>query len=230
MRGAALGRRQSCGVAAGSDAILCSMTSRTGDLEVHPLTPQRLSDLAELFGQGGAQRYCWCAYFRVRSIEFSTATVAAHRAVLERAVATTATERRAAGLIAYRDQRPIGWVSLGPRDDYQRLQHSKALGPIDDQPVWSLVCFVVSPWARGQGVAAALLDAAIAYAREHGATLLEAYPVETEGERVPDADAYKGTVSMFERAGFEVVARRRANRVSRERPIMRLWLRCRQNG
>lgn len=190
-------------------------------LEVHPLTPGRLRDLAGLFGQGGDPKFCWCSWFRVRSVDFRSATAATNRETLERAVATTEAAGRAPGLIAYRGGEAIGWVSLGPRDDFDRLQHSNVLGPIDDRPVWSIVCFVVARAARGQGVARALLDAAIAYAADHGATLLEAYPVDTTGGRVPAAHAFKGTVSMFENAGFEVVERRRANRSSAERPIVR---------
>jgi GNAT superfamily N-acetyltransferase len=70
-------------------------------------------------------------------------------------------------------------------------------------------------------VARALLDAAIAYARDHGATLLEAYPADTDGGRIPAANAFKGTVPIFEHAGFEVVERRQANRTSAPRPIVR---------
>ena len=87
--------------------------------------------------------------------------------------------------------------------------------------MWSIVCFVVARIARGQGVATALLDAAIAYATEHGATMLEAYPVDTVNGRVPAATAFKGTLGMYQRAGFEVVARRQANRTSAPRPIVR---------
>jgi GNAT superfamily N-acetyltransferase len=180
-----------------------------------------MADLAALFDEGGDPKWCWCSFFRVRSLDFATQTAATNRGVLERAVGETAAEGRAPGLVAYRDGRAIGWVSLGPRDDYARLQHSRVLAPLDDRPVWSIVCFVVSRRARGQGVAAALLDAAIAYATEHGATLLEAYPVDAEGRRVPAAHAYKGTVGMFERAGFDVVERRRATRTSTPRPIVR---------
>jgi GNAT superfamily N-acetyltransferase len=79
----------------------------------------------------------------------------------------------------------------------------------------------VSRKARNQGVADALLDAAVDYARQHGATLLEAYPVDTDGGRVPAAHAFKGTVGMFERAGFEVAERRQFNRTSPIRPIVR---------
>lgn len=195
------------------------------ELEFQPLTRDRLPDLANLFGQGGDPRWCWCSFFRVRNADFARATADTNRQVLERAVDTTAGEGRNPGLIAYRDGEPIGWVSLGPRDDYERLKHSKILAPIDGRPVWSIVCFVVARKARKQGVAQALLDAAIDYARRHGATLLEAYPVETEGARVPAAHAYKGTLSMFERAGFEVAERRQFNRTSPVRPIVRRRIR-----
>ena len=118
----------------------------------------------------------------------------------------------------------VGWVSLGPRADYGRLAHSTILAPVDDRPVWSIVCFVVGKRERGQGIARALLTAAIEHARAHGATTLEAYPVDTGDGRLPSASVYKGTVSMFERAGFTVVARRQASAKSAPRPIVRLEL------
>lgn len=191
------------------------------DLQILPLTPERLPDLASLFDQGGDPKRCWCAFYRVRSMDFRTDTARGNREILERATATTAAVGRAPGLVAYRAGEAIGWVSLGPRDDYERLHHSKVLAPVDEQPAWSIVCFVVSRAARRRGVARALLDAAVAYARDHGATLLESYPADTEGSRISAASAYKGTVPMFEAAGFEVVERRQANRTSAPRPIMR---------
>ena len=198
------------------------------ELEIHPLTQDRLPDLANLFGQGGDPKWCWCSFFRVRNADFAHATAETNRQVLERAVDTTAADGRNPGLVAYRDGEPIGWVSLGPRDDYERLKHSKILGPLDDKPVCSIVCFVVTRKARKQGVAQALLDAAVEYARQQGATLLEAYPVDTNGGRVPAAHAFKGTVGMFERAGFEVVERRQFNRASPVRPIVRRRVRSRR--
>ena len=101
------------------------------------------------------------------------------------------------------------------------------LAPIDDRPVWSIVCFVVGRRARGTGVASALLEAAVAYARVHGATILEAYPVEIGGGRIPSANAYMGTLGMFERAGFTVAERRQWNRATAVRPIVRRRIRAR---
>jgi GNAT superfamily N-acetyltransferase len=196
------------------------------EVDVRPLTPDRLGDLAALFAQGGDPKWCWCAYFRVRGVDFSAGSEARHRAVLETATRDGVAEDRAPGLVAYEGDEAVGWVSVGPREDYQRLLHSRVLAPVDDTPVWSIVCFVVGRRSRGRGVARMLLDAAIDHARGHGATMLEAYPVDlAEGERVGAGEAYKGTLSMFRRAGFEEVARRQWNAASPPRPIVRLPLR-----
>jgi GNAT superfamily N-acetyltransferase len=189
-------------------------------LEIRPLTPKRIPDLATLFDQGGDPKWCWCSYFRVRGRDWTNATPGENRELL------TAAARKpdhAPGLVAYDEGTVVGWVSLGPRDDYERLAHSRVLAPLDDVPVWSIVCFVVGRKSRGRGVAGDLLAAAIDYARQHGAKVIEAYPVDVpRGERIQSAAAYQGTLAMFERAGFEVVDRRRLNAASRVRPIVRL--------
>ena len=90
--------------------------------------------------------------------------------------------------------------------------------PVDDTPVWSVICFVVPGEQRGRGVAHALLQGAITYAREQGATVLEAYPVDKAG-RGKDETMWFGAKSMYDRLGFEVVARRKP-----ARPVVRLKL------
>lgn len=189
------------------------------------MTPPRLADLAALFEEGGDPKWCWCSYFRVRGITFSNSAKSSHRSVLETAAVDNAVEGRAPGLVAYDGDDAVGWISIGPRDDYERLAYSRVLAPVDEAPVWSIVCFVVGRRSRGHGIAKALLDAGIAYARDHGATILEAYPVEVaKGSRVPSANVYRGTLTMFERAGFVVVARRQAPGGRTNRPIVRLTL------
>jgi len=198
-------------------------------LEIRPLTPDRLPDLAALFEQGGDPKWCWCAYFRIRGFDFSSGSKARHRSVMKRAAADGVDEDRAPGLVAYDDEEAVGWISIGPRADYERLAHSTVLKPIDDKPVWSIVCFVVGRRSRGRGVARALLDAGIDYARDHGATMLEAYPVDTAaGQRIPSASVYRGTLGMFERAGFKVVARRPSPGSGQPRPIVRRAIRARR--
>ena len=110
-------------------------------------------------------------------------------------------------------------MSLGPREDFAKLRRSPIMKPVDDQPVWSIVCFFVDRDARGRGLAARMLRAAGAYAQSRGARLLEAYPVDTAERRHPDT-MFFGAKSMYDDAGFEEVARRKPSR-----PVVRraLW-------
>jgi GNAT superfamily N-acetyltransferase len=130
----------------------------------------------------------------------------------------------APGLIGFLDDRPVGWVSIGPRQDYLRLQRSAVYARVDDTPVWSIVCFVVSRASRGLGVSHALLAAAIEFARSHGATLIEAYPPDVGDRRLNAAYGYAGFEGMYQAAGFRVAARRRMTPASMPRLTMRLDL------
>ncbi len=123
------------------------------------------------------------------------------------------------GLIAYSDGIPAGWCSVAPRGDYPVLSRSRVLAPVDDRPVWSIVCFFVAKPFRRTGLTAALIEGALAYAKKNGAVIVEGYPVEPKKGAVPDAFAYTGLASSFRRAGFVEVARRSATR-----PFMRYYL------
>jgi GNAT superfamily N-acetyltransferase len=195
-------------------------------LDIRPLTDERLTDLRALFDEGGDPKTCQCAFWRVPASGWSDWTRERNRSVLE----AVASRDPAPGLIAYGDGRAVGWVSVGPREDYVRLERSKVLPRLDDRPVWSIVCFVVARSWRGRGVAAALLDAALEHAREHGATLVEAYPVDASGGRVKAASAYMGPLPMFEHAGFEVAGRRQWRPGAPVRPIVRKAIRRRRRA
>lgn len=126
------------------------------------------------------------------------------------------------GLIGYEDGVPVAWVSLGPRDDYPKLRRSPVMKPVDDRPVWSIMCFFVDRSVRGKGLAQRMLRAAVDHARSHGARLVEAYPVDTEEQLDPDV-MFFGAKSMYDRAGFREVARRKPTR-----PVVRRALRARR--
>jgi ribosomal protein S18 acetylase RimI-like enzyme len=125
-------------------------------------------------------------------------------------------EGKTPGLIGYRGNVPVGWVSIGPREDYAKLKRSPVMRAVDDQPVWSVICFVVPSEYRGLGVARALLKGALAYAKSHGAALVEAYPLDKPARSNDDA-MWFGAKSMYDSAGFKEVARRKP-----QRPIVRL--------
>lgn len=182
--------------------------------EVQPVTAQRWEDLAALFGAHGAYSGCWCMWWRLTGQEFSRGN-ASNRAGLKQLVDAG----RVPGLLAYREGAPVGWVSLGPREDFGRILRSPTLKPVDEQPAWSIVCFYIAKTVREQGVATRLLQAAIEYAAAQGASALEAYPVDTGESRAAQTNIFTGALEMFQRAGFEEIARR-----SPARPIVRLRL------
>ncbi|MBI4306900.1 MAG: GNAT family N-acetyltransferase [Chloroflexi bacterium] len=184
-------------------------------LEVQPLTAERFDDLAELFGRPGGSivRGCWCMYYRRTGSEPhpGIGRGESNRRALKALVDSGAVP----GLIGYRDGSPVGWISLGPRDHYLKLRRSPVMKPVDDRPVWSIVCFYVDPKMRGRGIADQLLAAAIDYARDQRVKLLEAYPVDKDERSHPDF-MWFGSKTMYDRAGFGEVARRKAHR-----PVMR---------
>jgi GNAT superfamily N-acetyltransferase len=96
---------------------------------------------------------------------------------------------------------------------------------VDDLPVWSLWCIRVRPGHRGKGIAHALLDGAVAYARSHGAPAIEGYPVDNHGDKVDLTMAYVGTRAIFERAGFSKAADTTSVSGGFPRVVMRLDLR-----
>ena len=185
---------------------------------VKPLTATTWPDLEAIFNARGCSiaRNCWCMYYRKtgRSDGFTKELAARNRTQLK----SLAQGGKQVGLIGYQDGVPVGWVSFGPREDFAKLARSPIMGPVDDQPVWSIICFVVPSEYRKQGVARQMLDAAIAFCRKKRVKLVEAYPVDKEG-KIADSSLWFGTKSMFDEAGFEEVARRKP-----ERPVVRLHL------
>lgn len=198
-------------------ALIAALVEQTkpGPWRIEPLTAERWPDLVELFGPRGASGGCWCMWWRQSNAEFRLGKGDGNRAALEGLVRAG----NVPGLLAYDGDRPIGWCSLGPREEFSRLARSRILKPIDDTPVWSVVCFYVHRDYRGRGVTVALLEAAKAHARDRGASILEAYPTDAGGRHLVPAFAYTGLASTFVKAGFVEVARR-----SPTRPIMRCRL------
>lgn len=187
---------------------------------VHPLTPDRWDDLEAIFNAKGCSiaRGCWCMYYR-RSGKSADLRVGETQSARNRSdLMALAASDQPPGLIGYQDDVPIGWISLGPRQDFAKLARSPVMKPIDELPVWSIVCFVVPSEYRKQGVARALLAGAVEYARQRGARLLEAYPVD-KAEPSAGESSWFGSKAMYDAAGFEEVARRKP-----ARPMVRLQL------
>ncbi|MGH2583005.1 MAG: GNAT family N-acetyltransferase [Anaerolineales bacterium] len=181
------------------------------DYVIKPVTADLWGDMVELFGPHGAAGGCWCMFWRIKGSEYSANGNRGNKAAMKKIVAGD----EIPGLLAYSDGKPVGWISLGPREIFGRIRRSPTFKAIDDRPVWSVVCFFIHEDFRGCGVGKALLRGAEDYARAHGARLLESYPVDTRG-KVDPAGIFTGTQRIFESAGYAETARRKPRR-----PMMR---------
>jgi GNAT superfamily N-acetyltransferase len=202
--------------AGASRASRARRAGRGAPLTFHPATPGRWPDVERLFGPRGACGGCWCMHWRTTAAAYRLNKGEGNRKALRTAVRGG----EEPGILAYAGREPVGWCALAPRSAYPRLAGSRVLAPVDDRPVWSVVCFFVRRDRRRTGLTVALLRAAAAQARRRGAAILEGYPVEPDDPAMPPVFAFTGLAAAFRRAGFREAARRSATR-----PIMRLDLR-----
>jgi GNAT superfamily N-acetyltransferase len=175
-------------------------------IEIHPASAERWADMEQLFGSRGGYAGCWCMYWRVRHADFGKINGEKAKAAMQELTKKPI----APGVLAYLDGQVVGWCSVAPRADYVALAHSKDLAPVDDLPVWSIVCFFIDKKFRRKGVSAELLRGAVRYAAENGAQVVEAYPIDMDCERMNGKNltrysGFMGIVSVFKRAGFELV-------------------------
>ncbi|TQI73289.1 acetyltransferase (GNAT) family protein [Bosea sp. AK1] len=185
-----------------------------------PLTPERWSDLEDLFGPQGPCYGCWCNHFRMPQRLRKPLLGEGARQLFEDRVKNGPPP----GVLAYAEDKPVGWLQVGPRADIPEWNNPRrASTPLPDAPAedignWAASCFFVRRGFRGKGVTGALLDGAVAFARESGARLIEAAAMDNRDKRSAEG-LYVGPESVFLRAGFIEVARQKPGR-----PLLRLVL------
>lgn len=183
-------------------------------LDFYPLTQDSWEDFEALFGVHGAVGGCWCMWWRLKRSEFNALKGEKNKEAMKNIVSSGDVP----GILAYMDGKAVGWCSIAVRETFPVLDRSRVLKRIDDQPVWSIVCFFIDKGYRHKGISARLLKAALDYAKEQGAEIVEGYPVDPKRGSTADLFAFTGLRSMFVKAGFVEVERR-----SETRPIMRYY-------
>jgi len=187
-------------------------------LSFQPVTENRWTDFERLFGERGACGGCWCMFWRRTRSEFEKQKGDGNK----KAMMAIIDSGEIPGILAYDGNRPVGWCSVAPRENFPALERSRVMKKVDEKPVWSITCFFIDRNYRKKGVSVQLLQAAIKYVQKHGGKRLEGYPVEPKKDKMPPAFAWTGLSSAFKKAGFNEVARR-----SETRPIMRYTIKGR---
>lgn len=165
------------------------------------VTPASWKDIEEIFGNNGACGGCWCMNWRIAKGE-KWEDVKGSEA--KNRFKKLITSGLAHGSLAFSGDEVIGWCSFDKRIDYLKLDRSPSLKCDDAENVWSMPCFFIKKEFRGKGVAAALLKHSVKTLKKQGVKIIEGYPVKLDKE-LPAAFVWTGTLSLFEKEGFEVV-------------------------
>lgn len=184
------------------------------ELEIYPLDSARWNDFEILFGERGACGGCWCMSWRLKRSDFERQKGNQNKMAMK----TLVEQNRKIGILAYINNEPIGWCAVAPREEYSRLENSRVLKRIDNEPVWSVTCFYIVKSLRRKGISTELLKGVIKYCVLNNVKIIEGYPVVPYGEQVPDAFEWTGIPSAFVKAGFVEVERR-----SKLKPMMRYY-------
>jgi GNAT superfamily N-acetyltransferase len=195
--------------------------SEDGDalVDVRPLTPERLPDLADLFVTTAMTGRCHCTYFLLGTSDRQRIwRQGGARACFEEFAQAAPAP---VGVLAYRGGRAVGWCAAAPRANYPVALRSplyRERDPDEDASVWFASCFYVHRSARHQGLTRDLVEGAVGVAAAAGATAIEGLP-RANGDRVGALDVYVGAESVFAATGFDVVRRPSPRRVLMRRDL-----------
>lgn len=174
-------------------------------MRIVPLDPGRADDWLAFFdGPAFADNpewgpcYCRCYVYGGGGHDAWDASCAAkgeNRGVMEARIRAGTID----GLLAYEGDRVVGWLHFGPTERF----HSPidALRPVEEG-VASIVCFVISPEHRRQGIARALLREACAELGRRGFRAVDGRP---EVEATNAADQFTGPLALYLAEGFTLV-------------------------
>ena len=185
------------------------------DLNVERLTPARGADYLRFFDHERGPAFadnpewakCYCHYYEVPpALEWGGFDGAANRLAMTARIEAGEME----GYLAYAEGQVVGWMNAQP---YHKLRHACARMRITQPPLpvpahdaAAIVCFVIAPAHRRQGVARALLYAGLDNLRARGLALVDAFPWKSDPDTTWPADHYHGTLSMFAAASFVPIA------------------------
>jgi GNAT superfamily N-acetyltransferase len=186
------------------------------NFEVEPVTKSNWNLFLKLFGDRGACGNCWCMYYRLNKSEFQAGKIDDGN---KKSMKDIIWSGNPVGLLGLLEGEPVAWCAFAPREDFIKLEKSRVHKRIDNKEVWSIPCFFIHKNYRRSGISILLLKGAIAYAKNKGIKIIEAYPAIPTQEKIPDSFAWIGLYKSFERSGFVI-----ADMTSKNRPMVRYYL------
>lgn len=187
-----------------------------GEVELVDVEPARLDDVLEFFDRHAfadnpnwASCYCMAHHLEggESTDEWGRRTWRQNRDDLSERIEAGTTR----GVLCYVDGVLVGWCNNSRRDQFPHYASGEG-----DERACVAACFIVRPEYRGHGIGNQLLAAAVVQAAREGLS-------EMEGRPHPDpqnqGSAYRGTVGLFEKAGFEKKGQDEAHAITLRRRL-----------
>ncbi|MFX1329529.1 MAG: GNAT family N-acetyltransferase [Promethearchaeota archaeon] len=171
---------------------------------IKPLSPDLLDDFLNYFDNiafsdnpGWSKCYCHFYHFNGTNQEFAKRTAEENRNASKDLILSG----KMNGFIAYLDNKPVGWCNVNLKENFAKIPFKYKGDTLDsNKKIASIICFIIAPKHRKQGIARKLLKFAISYMKNNDYDLIEVYP--SKGKNLSDAHSYRGPISLYISEGF----------------------------
>ena len=148
---------------------------------------------------------CYCHFYQVPlAIDWGALSAAQNRTAMKARLEVGAVE----GFLAFDGTEVVGWLNAQPRHAlpycFDRMRIDPTPLPCEAFEAAVIVCFVVAPQRRRQGISRALLAAALESFAARGFKLVDAFTFKSVASELA-ADHYHGSLPLFLEQGFEVL-------------------------
>jgi GNAT superfamily N-acetyltransferase len=164
---------------------------------IRPLDASTWDAFAELVERNnGIYGGCWCVAFHTA---YNKREIINNRTLKERLVRTGDAH---AALVFDEQGCAQGWCQYGSTDELN-LRHDREYRREPPPPArWRITCIFVDKRHRGEGIARAALDGALAHIAAAGGGRVEAISETTAGREAQGRFLFSATVELFEQFGF----------------------------
>lgn len=165
------------------------------------LSEQTWKDLEILFGEKGACGGCWCMHPRLSGGIYNENKGEGNKKLFHQLV----NKQEPLGILVYDGKLPIAWCSISPKPTLMLMKNSRIMNMTPREDTWSIVCLFIKKEYRKKHLSSFVISKAVEYAFQNGAQLVEAYPLVSKKDKIPDAFAWTGIWKSYKNAGFKKI-------------------------
>ncbi len=171
------------------------------NITIKALTPDLLEDYLfffdnVVFTENPDWSACYCFSYHFVGTEEQWDREANRSSVIE-----FINEKKMTGYLAYHNNKPVGWCNVNDRSNYQRIVKYYDYIDNPDDKACSIVCFLIHPAYRRQGIARKILERICTDYSTKEYDYIEAYP--KKGNQSCEKH-YHGPLELYEQYNFKV--------------------------